>query len=1139
MPAPTVANFTSALAGGTGATSVIVAKPTGIEVGELLLLLVGNEDATNSATFPTRAGWTKLYEYGTSTAATKIAAYYRTADGTEAATETITWATGADAGGAWYLNLKHTTGAPFIAAVGAQVGSATSLALSAATAPIAGCLLISHVSYDGGDCTGFTITDSASQWSGKTVNSLFDTMTPTAWSGAWATTNLAVDSAYVAGATWHVSPADGIAAVTIGVRPGLTSIEIPKFPHTANVKTPSYKIAMTTTADTHSSTQNFPQATDNRPNDNKIAPTLSVSRSLPVGVPWELPPIITDAALSVGYNLVAGVSESGVMSASGYASNSQQTALDGLTSIKSASVGYDFSLYLPIAGNLTIVGSQTYVTQAQLDTIDPSTIVDYAGVYGSGFICLLDDGTIVGFDSNITAKAWTGIQAIGRSQTFFSVLFNDGTLDWVKPFTLAGNSPQGSISTDILTWTDVELFAIGYTVAMAKKTDGTFYLSSVPSLTIPTAWESADVIDIATTANCAFILKSSGTVDYIGTGYYDVSSCLDWRDIVQIETSTAFDYIVGMDKWGRLFKAGNTQFSAPIIDAWKLKSIANPQPTAPWQDQSLMVKTRPSAMYAEGVMIYINRDGTVGSCGSPTNGEFTNIGSWADMFQVDLGFRHSVGLDKWGDVFTSGTDTSGSVTTAATWTGIKEIRAGYQNTFGIKANGDGIAVGYDGYGQVTAANTWTDLIDIAGGQYFAVGLKSDGTCYWAGLNAYSSQSMIGAWTDVVSINMKLNSIVAVRSDGTCYHAGYDQYSKRSTVLALTDVKRIFVGTTGLFLAVFNDGTAQGSSSAAAYNDLAASWTGVEWGAIGTNYFYTGFDPINSARFVASTSYPCITANVDEKAPLGLGTPKTQYVLGPTVARTYVVGSGVAEVAGTVFQTFSRTQSTPTPFYVLVVTDVEVPTYSQTANAHAGQDSGFGATVSHTATKSPAIAPYYLSAPTFSRAHVLGNAINFKTRSWFDGSLKTGTFEDASESSISPKSIDIQYSKGGMYGYIAVSLPAVEGLAFLASCTLPLSFKVDGVAVVEIDSYETVLSEGRTTSLVLTSRDFATARFPTTVITQIPKSVVSFTKAFSITLFDAYDIIPGDIVEAGNLPPFVVTSANHHVDHENTRSILYG
>lgn len=83
---PAIVDITKGDDAGTNATSHVVALPSSITSGQLLIVLFGQrEDA--DATFP--AGWTEFFDAGTAGQA-GIAGAYRVADGAEGASITVT-----------------------------------------------------------------------------------------------------------------------------------------------------------------------------------------------------------------------------------------------------------------------------------------------------------------------------------------------------------------------------------------------------------------------------------------------------------------------------------------------------------------------------------------------------------------------------------------------------------------------------------------------------------------------------------------------------------------------------------------------------------------------------------------------------------------------------------------------------------------------------------------------------------------------------------------------------------------------------------------------------------------------------------------------------------------------------------------
>ncbi len=73
--------------------SYLYALPTGIVAGDLLVMIVGTDDNTNSQVLNDHPDWTRFLGDAPSsgTATIRCAAYYRIADGTEGSTETFSW----------------------------------------------------------------------------------------------------------------------------------------------------------------------------------------------------------------------------------------------------------------------------------------------------------------------------------------------------------------------------------------------------------------------------------------------------------------------------------------------------------------------------------------------------------------------------------------------------------------------------------------------------------------------------------------------------------------------------------------------------------------------------------------------------------------------------------------------------------------------------------------------------------------------------------------------------------------------------------------------------------------------------------------------------------------------------------------
>lgn len=122
--APTVSDFTSN-AVETGNSTLSLTKPTGVEVGDLLILAMSSDSNTGANLFPTPADWNLRVHVGNNTADASVTVFERVADGTEGATLDFTGLGTLNRYSGFYLLIK---GAELVESMGAQVeiGSAAS-----------------------------------------------------------------------------------------------------------------------------------------------------------------------------------------------------------------------------------------------------------------------------------------------------------------------------------------------------------------------------------------------------------------------------------------------------------------------------------------------------------------------------------------------------------------------------------------------------------------------------------------------------------------------------------------------------------------------------------------------------------------------------------------------------------------------------------------------------------------------------------------------------------------------------------------------------------------------------------------------------------------------------------------------------
>jgi len=149
-----------------------------------------------------------------------------------------------------------------------------------------------------------------------------------------------------------------------------------------------------------------------------------------------------------------------------------------------------------------------------------------------------------------------------------------------------------------------------------------------------------------------------------------------------------------------------------------------------------------------------------------------NVGGWADIIQVAAGAYHTVGLKDDGTVVAVGRNVEGECNVGA-WTGIIQVDAGGGlaggHTVGLKADGTAVAVGRNVEGQCDIGD-WTGLIQLLAGRHFTVGLKADGTAVAVGRDYYG-QCDVGNWTGIVQIDPGAWHTVGRKADGTVVAVG--------------------------------------------------------------------------------------------------------------------------------------------------------------------------------------------------------------------------------------------------------------------------------------------------------------------------------------------------------------------------------
>lgn len=157
-------NYNTAL----GANSLPLTKPANVTVGDVLIIIVGSDDATNVQQFNSfidsnGCQWNLIKEVGDAVVDAHIAAFWRIADGTEGASVSVPAQSIDDMYG-WYLRITgaRNVGDPIHKTGGKFVGNTTSTEITGVETTFKDCLVICVYAYDGGD--GGTFNVSGTGW---------------------------------------------------------------------------------------------------------------------------------------------------------------------------------------------------------------------------------------------------------------------------------------------------------------------------------------------------------------------------------------------------------------------------------------------------------------------------------------------------------------------------------------------------------------------------------------------------------------------------------------------------------------------------------------------------------------------------------------------------------------------------------------------------------------------------------------------------------------------------------------------------------------------------------------------------------------------------------------------------------------
>ena len=192
MAIPLIASSITTTTEGSSTTIDFSGKPLGIENGDLLLLLVGNENSANGEGFDTLTGWTLEFNYGSGTSDSYLGLYSRIATGDALEDSPIVPTLGNDDGHGWYLRVTGVNATDPIRVVGASqvIASANTVTVTALTTGTnTYSLAVSAMAFDGSDSD--PVTETGTGWTFKDfLESPIGTDAGGASSGSYSTKNI-------------------------------------------------------------------------------------------------------------------------------------------------------------------------------------------------------------------------------------------------------------------------------------------------------------------------------------------------------------------------------------------------------------------------------------------------------------------------------------------------------------------------------------------------------------------------------------------------------------------------------------------------------------------------------------------------------------------------------------------------------------------------------------------------------------------------------------------------------------------------------------------------------------------------------------------------------------------------------------
>jgi len=242
MPVPVIEGWEPANSGGSTVQSITLTKPLGVQVGDLLLLIVGS-DESNSGSWQDISGWNKIVNYNASSSDAALGIYWRLADDSEDSTIAVSQPSGNnDEMFGWYIRISGVDQTTPIHILGTPAYSTSKpFTINQVTTTINDCLAFYAVAHDGGDAGAFTPTGAG--WS--EVDEEYSGTGSTDACGTWGTkpmTGIKGDTGSVS--MTYTGTADGssyvqfVVAPSTGAPPGPTPNAFNKLAYVSEPPTP-------------------------------------------------------------------------------------------------------------------------------------------------------------------------------------------------------------------------------------------------------------------------------------------------------------------------------------------------------------------------------------------------------------------------------------------------------------------------------------------------------------------------------------------------------------------------------------------------------------------------------------------------------------------------------------------------------------------------------------------------------------------------------------------------------------------------------------------------------------------------------------------------------------------------------------